>query len=207
MCGCQKAVIVMAKKGKNQNIIKPPANGILTAAMVTAAGLHRSVINKLLQKGEIYSFSRGLYVYSDAWEDDFYLLQKKYGRGIYSHDTALYLHGFSDRAPIQYKMTFPKGYNSLSLKKENISIVRVSKDNYFLGVTTIKSPCGNPIFVYDIERTLCDILRGSGSEIYIINEAMKKYVSSKDKDINKLLEYAQKLHVKNKILHYIEVLL
>ena len=32
-------------------------------------------------------------VQSSAWEDDFYLLQRKYSRGIYSHDTALYLLG------------------------------------------------------------------------------------------------------------------
>jgi hypothetical protein len=37
--------------------------------------------------------------------------------GIYSHDTALYLHGYSDRTPAQYTMTFLKGYNSPSLKK------------------------------------------------------------------------------------------
>ena len=34
-------------------------------------------------------------------EDDFYLLQRKYGRGIYSHDTALYLLGYSDRTPCE----------------------------------------------------------------------------------------------------------
>ena len=45
-----------------------------------------------------------------------YLLQRKYGRGIYSHDTALYLLGYSDRIPAKYTMTFPKGYNAPSLK-------------------------------------------------------------------------------------------
>ena len=56
----------------------------ITAERVTAAGLHRSVLQELVESGEIYRFGRGLYVRSDAWEDDFYLLQCKYGRGIYS---------------------------------------------------------------------------------------------------------------------------
>ena len=142
---------------------------------------------------------------SDAWEDDFYLFQRKYGRGIYSHDTALYLLRYSDRTPAQYTMTFPKGYNSPSLKQENIEIKRVVAENYSLGVIKIKSPCGNPIRVYNLERTLCDILRGSGSDIQIVNIAMKKYANFKD--ISKLMQYADQLHVKPKVLRYMEILL
>ena len=52
-----------------------------------------------------------------------------------------------------------------------------------VGEKGIPSPCGNPIRVYDLERTLCDILRGSGSDIQIVGSAMKKYAASKEKDI------------------------
>lgn len=129
--------------------------------------MHRSILQKLMKDGELYRYGRGLYVHSDTWEDDFYLLQRKYGRGTYSHDTALYLLGYSDRTPAQYTMTFPKGYNTPSLKSENIIIKRVMPDYYSFGILELNSPCGNPIRVYDLERTLCDILRGSGSDIQI----------------------------------------
>ena len=43
-------------------------------------------------------------------KDDYYLLQYKYSRGIYSHETALYLHGYTDRIQDSYCMTFPRGY-------------------------------------------------------------------------------------------------
>ena len=84
---------------------------------------------------------------------------------------------------------------------------RVVPDNYTLGIIEIKSPCGNPIKIYNLERTLCDIVRGSGSDIQIVNGAMKRYAASKEKDIHKLMEYAGQLRVKPKILHYMEVLL
>lgn len=134
-------------------------------------------------------------------------MQCRYGRGIYSHDTALYLLGYSDRTPAKYTMTFPKGYNAPSLKQENIIVKRVVPDNYALGIIEIKSPCGNPIKIYNLERTLCDIVRGSGSDIQIVNGAMKRYAASKEKDIHKLMKYAEQLRVKPKILHYMEVLL
>lgn len=197
----------MSGKEKINELLKSSPDGTITAEQVTTAGLHRSVLQNLVANGEVYRFGRGLYLCSNAWEDDFYLLQRKYGRGIYSHDTALYLLGYSDRTPAQYTMTFPKGYNSPSLKQENIIVKRVVPTNYSFGITEVQSPCGNPIRIYDLERTLCDILRGSGSDIQIVGAAMKKYADSKEKDIHKLMKYADQLRVKPKILRYMEILL
>lgn len=197
----------MKDKEKILKLLDSSKNGMISTGEVTSVGIHRSVLKDLVDSGELSRFSRGLYVRNNSWEDDLYLLQQKYKRGIYSHDTALYLLGYSDRTPVKYTMTFPKGYNTPSLKNENINIVRVVEDNYNVGIIEILSPSGNKIKVYDLERTLCDILRGKGSDIQIINSAMKKYASSKNKDINKLMKYADKLRVKPKMLNYMEVLL
>lgn len=87
----------MNAKEKIEELLEASEDGTITAAQVTEAGLHRSILQEFVKSGEMYRFGRGLYVRSSAWEDDFYLLQRKYGRGIYSHDTALYLLGYSDR--------------------------------------------------------------------------------------------------------------
>ena len=197
----------MNNMGKVEKMVQSVPNGIITAAQLTKAGLHRGYLHNFVESGELYRFGRGLYVWSDVWEDDFYLLQRKYGRGIYSHDTALYLRGYSDRTPAKYTMTFPKGYNASSLKRENLIVKRVVPENYELGRIEMKSPSGNPIRVYNLERTLCDILRGSGSDIQIVGEAMKRYAASKDKNIHRLMQYADQLRVKPKVLRYMEVLL
>lgn len=197
----------MSDREKIKKMLEASENGIITSAQVTEAGLHRSTLQQLVKDGEIYRFGRGLYVRSNSWEDDFYLLQKKYGRGIYSHDTALYLLGYSDRTPAKYTMTFPKGYNAPSLKQETIIIKRVVPENYEFGQIQIKSPAGNLIRTYDLERTLCDILRGNGSDIQIITDAMKRYAASGEKNIHKLIQYAERLRVRPKVLRYLEVLL
>ena len=199
MCDCQRGVRNMNVKEKIEELREASEDGTITAAQVTEAGLHRSVLQKFVKSGEIYRFGRGLYVWNDVWEDDFYLLQRKYGRGIYSHDTALYLLGYSDRIPAKYTMTFPKGYNASSLKQENLIVKRVVSENYELGRIEMKSPSGNPIRVYNLERTLCDI--------QIVGEAMKRYAASKDKNIHRLMQYADQLRVKPKVLRYMEVLL
>lgn len=197
----------MNNKEKIKILLSTTKSGTISTKQITKAGIHRGILKEFINNGELKRFSRGLYVLNNVWEDDFYLFQQKYKRSIYSHETALYLLGYSDRTPAKYTVTFPKGYNSPSLKKENINIIRVVPDNYSFGIIEIKSPSGNTIRVYDLERTLCDILRGSGSDIQIINSAMKKYAASKERDINKLMEYADKLRVKPKILRYMEILL
>ena len=50
-------------------------------------------------------------------------------------------------------------------------------------------------------------VRGSGSDVQIVGEAMKRYAASKDKNIHKLMQYADQLRVKPKVLRYMEVLL
>ena len=101
----------MDNRQRVEKMITATNGGMVTAAQVTKAGMHRSVLQELVKDGELSRVGRGLYVSTKAWEDDFYLLQRKYGRGIFSHDTALYLLGYSDRTPAKYTMTFPKGYN------------------------------------------------------------------------------------------------
>ena len=66
----------------------------------------------------------------------------------------------------------------------------------------LKYRCGDQMCVYNLERTLCDILRGSGSDIQIVGEAMKRYAASKDKNIHRLMQYADQLRVKPKVLRY-----
>lgn len=187
-------------------VVQSP-DGTITAEQVAKAGLHYNMLQKLVDTGELSKFGHGLYARTDVRDDELFLLQRKYRRGIYSCETALYLHGYTECTPIRLTMTFPKGYNNASLKEENVIIKRVIPENYILGVTEITSPCGNMVKAYDLERTLCDILRGSGADIQITIPAMKRYAASKDKDLHKLTEYAKQLRVEPKIQHFMQVLL
>ena len=181
---------------------------IITSKQVTEAGFHRSILSKLVETNVLEKVGRGVYMRSSTWEDEMFLLQHRFGKGIFSHETALYLHGMTDRTPARFTMTFPWGYNAASLKDENISVKRTIKELYELGITELKSPADKIIRSYDIERTLCDIVRGKNVfDTQIVNQAMKYYTESKTKDIQKLIGYAEKLRVKIKILTYMEILL
>ena len=183
-------------------------NGFITAAQVTAAGIQRRTLGELVEAKCLYRAARGIYALPEAWEDEMYFLQYRFSKGVFSNETALYLHGLSDRTPISYTLTFPHGYNAAGLKKHNAKAKFAKPEIYGLGITETNSPFGNPIRVYDVERTLCDIVKGNNScDIQLVNQAMKAYAVFKEKDIAKLIASAERLRVKPKILRYMEVLL
>ena len=190
-----------------QNILKNN-NGIVTATQVTEAGIPRRCLSAMVASGIICRVERGIYVLPEVWEDETFFIQYRFSKGVFSHETALYLHGMTDRTPAAYTMTFPFGYNIGSVKKQGIIAKLCTEETYTLGIIAISSPAGNPIKVYDVERTLCDIVKGRHrADIQVINQAMKTYTSSKGKDIGKLMAYASQLRVKPKVLKYMEVLL
>jgi len=182
--------------------------GFITATQVTEAAIPRHYLSKMAEERAIYKVDRGIYALPETWEDELYFMQYRFSKGIFSHETALYLHAMTDRTPSSYTMTFPGGYNTGSVRKQGVIAKLTTIESYELGITEILSPCGNPLRVYDIERTLCDIVKVKHSaDIQIINHAMKVYAASKDKDIAKLMRYAETLRVKPKILTYMEILL
>jgi len=183
-------------------------NGAVTTSQVTSADISREHLYSLVDKKVLERSARGVYILPDVFDDEMYNLQTRFKRGVFSHETALYLFDLTDVTPDQYTMTFPLGYNTSRLKRANIHYYRTKKEFYELGVTTIKSYGGHDVRVYNMERTLCDILRTrSQSDIRDITDAFKMYTRLKSKNIPLLTRYAKIFHVDKKIRSYLEVLL
>ncbi len=196
--------------GATEEIIKMAEgnNGIVTTAMVVAAGFSRGNIKYLEKKGLIEKSARGVYILPEVWADEMFNLQNRFKRGIYSHETALFLWDLTDRTPNVYSMTFPTNYNLTRPKEENVRCTQCKDAFYDLGIVVTNTPGGNEVKVYSIERTLCDILRPqSDVDIQVVTEAFKRYAKRKSKNIPVLSEYAKQLKVEKRLRAYLEVLL
>ena len=183
-------------------------NGMITTNEVEQMGIARKTLTRLLEKGLIERESQGLYVLPNSWGDEYYNLIFSSKNVVFSHATALFLHGLSERVPLIYEITVINGYNASLKSRENVELYFVNKDIFELGKIEIESPQGKIVPIYDIERTLCDMLKSKqNQDIEIIKYAFKTYVKSSKKDIYKLIEYAKKLKVDEEINTYLEVLL
>ena len=183
-------------------------NGIVTASMVASEGISRGTLKYLSDSGSLEKVSRGVYTLPEAWEDEFVSIQSRFKRGVYSLETALFLCDLTDRTPGRFHMVFPATYNLSGPKQEGI-LCRGSKEPlYSLGITELTTPGGNTVKGYCAERSLCDILRPRNhTDVQIISDSFKRYVSRKGINIPLLSEYADKLHVEEKLRAYLEVLL
>ena len=73
---------------------------------------------------------------------------------------------------------------------------------------TAQTPFGHTIPVYDMERTICDLLRCRNSiEMQTFQGALKMYARRKDKDLRRLMKYASLFRVEKILRQYLEVLL
>ena len=182
-------------------------NGLVKTSDVTSNNINKMSLLRLAEKGEIYRVERGLYIDANKMEDPYYVFQYKCPKAVFSHETALYFHDLTDRTPNELMITIPSKYNSRLLKEKKYKFSYIKEELYELGKIKVKTPYGNEVYCYNIERTICDIVRDrSKIEDYQFVDALKRYVRLKNKDLTKLYEYAERFNIKEDVKKYIEVL-
>ena len=180
-------------------------NGYVTSKELSNLGIHRMYLNIMKEKGMIEKVGNGIYIDSSKIEDSYFVFSLELSNVVYSHMTALYFHGLSIKAPNdKYDITVKKTYNSKHLK--NHEVFYVSNDIYELGLTEVKTPMGNNVRVYDVERCICDIIRSKNRmDSEHVKYSIRAYLKRKDKDLVKLSNYAKEMGIKEEVMNYIEV--
>lgn len=182
-------------------------NGYLTTKSVVDNDIPKAYLTKLVKKEKIERVSRGVYIDKNTLADDFVILQCKSRNAVFSNTTALYLHGFSNRIPIKYDITINSGYNGSLQKDKNVNLFYTKKELLNLGIINYKLDSGVYIKVYDLDKTICDIIKNKKKiDAEIFNKAIREYFYSKEKNTLKLYEYAKKMNIYNKVRNTFEVL-
>lgn len=193
----EKILSIMRKNG-----------GCITTKELNSNNINRYFLTKMIEKKQINRISRGYYGLANYNVDEYYKIISMSEKAVFSMNTALYLHNLSDRTPLIFDITVPYYYGGSLRKNKNVNLYFVNTSILDLGKIETISPFGMKIKVYDKERTLCDIVKNRNHmDIEIFSKAIKKYINSDDKNLNKLMKYAKKLKIENKIREYMEVFL
>lgn len=183
-------------------------HGTVLSADLDRNQIPRVYLQMMVSEGNIERVDRGVYVSVNSIGDEMYAMQTKYPNIIYSHETALFMHGLSDRTPFEYSATVPSGYKVVGDVAKRFKIYYVKKDFHTLGVVITTSPFGNPIRIYSVERTLCDIIRSRNRmDVQMLNQALHSFVQLKSADYTLLMDFAKKFRVEAVLKNYLEVLL
>lgn len=182
-------------------------NEIITPSQLEKKGISRVYLSRMEREGIIEKIDRGIYVTKDFKYDEYYLFQLKYPKAVFSYNTALYFYEMTERTPIKMDVTVYREYNPHRFK-DFVNVYKISKELYNLGVTEKKSPQGMKVKTYNLERTVCDIIKDKDSiDIEIRNKAIKKAIKSKEFNASKMFEYAKKMNIYDKVKNYMEAII
>ena len=183
-------------------------NGYITTKEVVNNNIDKKFLTNMVKKGTLVRISRGYYGLPNYIEDEYYKIASKSKNARFSMATALYLHNLSDRTPLVYHIALPIDYSGVLQKDKNVIINFVNRNILDLGVMEMTSPFGMKIKVYDIERTICDIIKNKNKmDGEIFSKALRDYARSKNKNLSKLTKYAKIMKIEKKVSEYMEVLL
>ncbi len=183
-------------------------NGLLRTEQAMSAGITKPVFYNYVHSKELERVAHGIYLSKDAWVDSMYLLHLRFSHAVFSHETALFFHDLTDREPLQYTVTVKTGYNPTNLKEEGVQVFTIKVELHEVGLTTLQTPFGHDVPVYDMERTICDLLRSrSRIEKQAIRDALRIYASRRNKNLRTLMRYAELFRVEKILRPYLDVLL
>ena len=183
-------------------------NNMITTSDVLSMGFSRMLLSKYVKEGLLERCRQGVYMLPEETQDDMYILMLSSKKIIFSHDTALFLNGLSDRTPFMHIITIPSNTSLSKSIKEDCVCYYIKPELHKLGMIQEKTTFGNTVNCYNAERTVCDLLRSRNrcDEETVIS-GVKNYARYADKDLNRLFTYASILRVDKILKKYLEVLL
>lgn len=197
----------MSKKSQMAAILEKN-KGVLRTAEAVAAGISRTYLGEVVRESGLVRVAHGIYLAPDAWEDGLFLLQSRFPKAVFSHETALFLLGFSEREPLRYSVTVADNQNTSGIRKTGVAVCRVKRELYSLGIVELPTPAGHTVKTYNAERSLCDLLRRKNRiDIQDLQTALKSYVRTKGSNLPELMRFAKTFSVESKIRPYLEMLL
>jgi predicted transcriptional regulator of viral defense system len=183
-------------------------NGILRTDDLHRAKIYYKDIQALISEGAIEKVRYGYYQLVDSENPSEALtITRLFPDAILCMDTALFYYRYSDRTPFFWHLAVSKDSVKSRFKIDYpfVKPYYIEPSVLSVGIATGEID-GNPVKIYDKERTICDCLRSVGKmDRELFNKAIRSYLEDPEKDVPLLLDYAARLRVTKKVKNLIGV--
>ncbi|MFB9275596.1 type IV toxin-antitoxin system AbiEi family antitoxin domain-containing protein [Cohnella cellulosilytica] len=185
-------------------------NGIVRTRDFLNAGITPYYIKKLESQGEIVRVKQGLYrhvEFINGTADEIVEVSKLVPKGVICLLSALSYYELTTYNPWEYQIAIHRGSKKPKLPDyPPIKVVYLADTQYKLGVSEVRVQ-GTFVRIYDREKTICDIVRYREKlGIDLMKEGLRNYLRSPEKNITKLVAYADQLRIRTVLQKYLEVL-
>lgn len=157
--------------------------------------------------GLVNRIGRGLYATDDALANTMYDVRKLIPGGIVCSYSAWAYYGLTTQIPLTFCIAIARGRKVTLPSYPPITLYHQSERQLQIGKTTAVID-GIEIDIFDIERSVCDALKYRnkiGKDL--CSEILQTYLKKKDRNLNKLSQYARQLRVGTVLHTYLEALL
>ena len=166
------------------------------------------MLGRYVSAGLLERVGRGLYTSVDALPDEIFALSKRNEKMIFSHATALFLLGRSERTPFNHYVTVKSGDTIPVSLRQDLICFYVKDELFDLGRIDVATQFGNIVPCYNLERTICDLIRNRrrlDEELFL--STIKAYAADKSRNTSRLGEYAEYMGIEDKVNKILEVIL
>ena len=183
-------------------------NGFITRNDIDQENISSWFLSDFVKKNNLIKVAPGFYASNEYVFDEYYILQMRYSKYIFSGMSALFLHHLTDKIPEDIYVTCPQSYHPFKNHLLSLVVTSISNnDLYNLGIIEVDTMFGNKVKVYDKERTICDLIKYRDKydgETFI--KAIRAYVNGKYDQI-KLFQYARVMKIEKKVFEIMEIIL
>ena len=124
-------------------------NNMITTSQVVALGFSRALLSNYVKEGLLERGRHGIYILPDSVHDDMYTLMLRSEKIIFSHDTALFLNGLSERTPFAHTVTIPSNTTLPNSLKEECNCYYIKPELHQIGLIWKKTTFGNEVRCYE----------------------------------------------------------
>ncbi|CAH1206235.1 hypothetical protein PAECIP111893_02479 [Paenibacillus plantiphilus] len=186
-------------------------NGIARTRDFLSAGISPYYVKKLESIGEIVRVKQGIYRHSNQMNeplDEIIEVSKLVPKGVICLLSALSYYELTTFNPWEYQIAIHRGGKKPKLPDyPPIKIIYLADAQFNTGMDEVHIE-GAAVKIYDREKTICDIVRYREKiGIDLMKEGLRNYLKSPEKNITKLVSYADKLRIRTVLQKYLEVLI
>lgn len=172
-------------------------------------GLTPYKIRKLARGETLFRLNKSYYENKnyEGEESDFYYVRAYAANGVVCLLSAAVYYGLSTYIPSAVDVAVPRHENlSRSPEWPSLNIHYYTDERFRLGITEVKEG-KNTFRIYDMEKTVADIVfYKERVGVEETKEILTNYLSRQDRNLNKLMMYADKTKCGKIMRQYLEVL-
>ena len=175
-----------------------------------ASGIHTREILRAVDGGDIVKVKAGLYRLSRLELGESSGLVEvclAIPKAVISLSSALAFHELTTFVPTAITYAIPRANKPIKLSHPPTESFYFSEVQYKAGIEHHETKAGH-IRLYGIEKTICDSFRFRnklGEDI--VMEGLKTYLRQRNRDLNKLMKFAEICRVKGIISQYVKVIM